>query len=105
MKQLEYHWQLEEIMLQAAVLQDCNKKPSDSQQSLWHDELRFVHRRLTSVEQLTGKRLEEGFARPVLPHVVPHVHLADVHLMRQSVDGGPDLEKMYDELRTACEPL
>ncbi len=105
MKLLEYHWQLEEVMLQAAVLQDRNDTPSDAQQSMWHDELRFVHRRLTSVEKLTGRRLEEGFARPVLPHVVPHVHLADVHLMRQSSDGGPDLKTMYDELRTACDPL
>lgn len=105
MKQLEYHWQLEEIMLQAAVLQDRNDTPSVSQQSTWHEELRFVHRRLTSVNNLTHKRLEDGFKRPVLPHVVPHVHLADVHLMRQLSDGGPDLEKMYEELRTACDPL
>jgi len=105
MKQLEYHWQLEEIMLQAAVIQDRNDTPSDSQQSFWHEELRFVHRRLTSVDKLTGKRLEDGFKHPVLPHVVPHVHLADVHLMRQMSDGGPDLEKMYEELRTACDPL
>lgn len=105
MRQLEYHWQLEEIMLQAAVLQDRKDSPSGSQQSMWHEELRFVHRRLTSIDSLTKKRLEEGFKRPVLPRVVPHVHLADVHLMRQRSDGGSDLEKMYEELRTACEPL
>ncbi|MBI5793505.1 hypothetical protein HZA87_00230 [Candidatus Uhrbacteria bacterium] len=105
MKQLECHWQLEELMLQAAVIQDRDDRPSDSQQDFWHGELRYVHRRLTSVDRLTGKRLEDGFARPVLPHVVPHVHLADVHLMRQTSDGGPDLPRMYEEMRTACDPL
>lgn len=105
MRQLECHWQLEEILSLLASLRDRGETLSPSQQLAWHEELRLVHRRLTTVDRLTGKRLEDGFVHPVLHRVVPHVHLADVHLMRSLRDGGPNLEKVYEELRTACEPL
>lgn len=103
--QQECHWRLEEILLQLGVLEDRGEKLSDSRQLMWHDELRAVHRLLVSVEPITSKRLEHGFQGPVLQRVVPHVHLADMYLMRALSQGGSDLESMAGELNKAVEPL
>ncbi|GEM_PF-1478420 len=105
MIQMECHWRLEEILLQAAILKDRQDELGARQQRTWYEELRAVHGRLTSVDRLTGLRLEDGFRREVLPHVYPHVHLASVHLMRSASDGGADLQTMREELKIAVEPL
>ncbi|MBI4435506.1 hypothetical protein HY630_02445 [Candidatus Uhrbacteria bacterium] len=103
--QQECHWRLEEVLLQLGILEDRGEKLESSRQLMWHDELRAVHRKLVSVEPITGKRLEHGFKGPVLQRVVPNVHLADVHLMRVLAQGGPDLVTMKDHLDKAVAPL
>lgn len=105
MIQMECHWRIEDILLQASILEDRNQELGASQRKMWHEELRAVHRRLTSVDALTGKRLEDGFRRQVLPRVFPHVQLADIHLMQDDPDRGSDLATMREELRKAVEPL
>ena len=101
----DLHWQLEELLLQAVILIDRGEDVADSRQIAWHDDLRAIHRRLTRRVPETRAFLDDGFARKVRASVFPHVHLADVHLMRKLSDGGPDLEGMSDELRKACAPL
>jgi hypothetical protein len=105
MKLRELHWQLEELVLQTAVLMDRSETISASRKRVWGEELRFIHRRLTRPDPMTGKLLDHGFSREVRASVFPHVHLAIVHLMRQHADGGPDLKNVDKELRKACAPL
>lgn len=104
-RMLEFHWRLEELLLQASDFKASGKELEQSQKTAWHNELRRVHWLLTRPDPFTGERWEEGFQRRVLPHVVPQIHLADVHLMQTVEDGGPDFEGMYDRLREACAPL
>ncbi|TAL49796.1 hypothetical protein EPN81_04600 [Patescibacteria group bacterium] len=103
--QLECHWRMEEILLQLGILEDRGENLDDSRKRRWHVELRAIHHKLVSVEPFTNQRLEHGFKGPVLPRVVPHVHLADTYLMRVLSQGGPDLESMKEELNKAVEPL
>lgn len=103
--QLDCHWRLEEVLLQLGILEDRGDQLEASRQLMWHDELRAVHKILVRVELTTGKRLEHGFKGPVLQRVIPHVHLADAHLMRVLAHGGSDLVTMKEELDKAVEPL
>lgn len=105
MKLRELHWQLEELLLQTAILMDRSQTVSDSCCRAWDDELKSIHRRLTRPDPMTGQLLDYGFSRQVRASVFPHVHLANVHLMRQLTDGGPDLKSVDAELRKACAPL
>ena len=105
MKLRELHWQLEELLLQTAILIDQSRTVVNPQKRIWHEELRAIHRMLTRPDLMTGRHLDDGFRRQVRSSVFPHVHLADVLLMRQISDGGPDLQGVDEELRKACAPL
>jgi hypothetical protein len=105
MKLWDYHLQLEEFLFLSRLLQQRTDPLSHIRKEIWNQELQWIHYRLTSQDTLTGKRLEEDAPSSFLYRVVPHVHLAQIYLMRQESDGGPDISSLCEELQAACEPL
>jgi hypothetical protein len=103
MVQLECHWRLEDVLMQVSILEDNRGSISGSQRRVWHEELCAVHLRLRSPDRLTGKLLEYGFKRKVLPRVLPRIILADASLMDEPA--GKELKAMMAELKLACEPF
>jgi len=102
---LEFHWDLEELLVQMSILRAGRRELSEAQKKNWYYDLRRIHKRLTRPDPVTNERWEEGFSRRVLPHVFPQVHLASVHLMQPIEKGGPDIEGAYARIKEACRPL
>ncbi|NQV89837.1 hypothetical protein HQ487_00345 [Candidatus Uhrbacteria bacterium] len=105
MIQMDCHRRLEEVLLQVGILEDRKQDIGASEQLMYKEELLAIHRRLAHVDPRTARKLEHGFKRPVLPRVLPRIHLAVEALMRKLIDGGPDLKTMQTELKLACAPL
>jgi hypothetical protein len=99
------HCRLEELMVQCGIALDGDKGVTESQKRIWCSELRAVKSVLKGRDTVTGQELENGFSNSVLARVLPHLDLAVLALTRSRQEGGPDLKKMYDELRDACSPM
>lgn len=103
--QMDCRARLEEIIFQVGVLVVRKQEVSASQQPMWQSELHSITKRLTKSDSLTGKKLEHGFKHPVLPRVIPRVHLAIKHLMRPISEVGPNLIEMQKQLKLATAPM
>lgn len=101
----ETHLELEDLLLRVRLMQQGHIALVDAQKRIWDEMLRSIHSRLTRTDEITTQGLEEGAIQNILFRVVPHVHLADMYLMRQEADGGADIPAVQEELQAACEFL
>ncbi|PJA45398.1 hypothetical protein CO174_03330 [Candidatus Uhrbacteria bacterium CG_4_9_14_3_um_filter_50_9] len=100
---LQFHWQLEEILVQTSRIKRTSSDLSPSQQRVWHDELRGVQRRLYQTDPVTGQAWDDGFRRKLVHGVASQIHLADTCLMQPLSAGGPNIKQMHEHLKSACK--
>ncbi|MEK7452394.1 MAG: hypothetical protein AAB664_03575, partial [Patescibacteria group bacterium] len=107
MRLMEYHSQLEEVLVIVAEAYHRKATVQGDQLASCLNEMSWVQKEFARHDPFTHEPLERGFVRSVLPNVRHSLGIALLTLSRQSHDPSNRLhtKTAYDYLKIACIPF